>query len=58
MTYTEKFSEIEITEETFLGASPPTYPTYESFYDKETILLVNEIFKKDFEVYGYKKDIL
>jgi len=29
-------------------------PTYHSFYDKETKDLVREVFKKDFEVYGYK----
>lgn len=29
-------------------------PTYQSFYDKETKDLVEEVFKKDFEVYGYK----
>lgn len=30
-------------------------PTYQSFYDKEVKDLVKDIFKKDFEVYGYKK---
>lgn len=28
-------------------------PTFESFYDKETLELCKSIFKKDFEVYGY-----
>lgn len=28
-------------------------PTYESFYDEETKVLVRELFKKDFEKYGY-----
>jgi hypothetical protein len=31
-------------------------PTYESFYNKETIDLVREIYKKDFEAYGYNQD--
>ncbi|NPC91402.1 sulfotransferase family 2 domain-containing protein [Bacillus sp. WMMC1349] len=29
------------------------FPTYESFYNLETKELVQEIFKKDFEIYGY-----
>jgi hypothetical protein len=31
-------------------------PTYESFYNKETIDLVRAIYKKDFEAYGYNQD--
>jgi hypothetical protein len=30
-------------------------PTYESFYDEETKGLVRELFKKDFEKYGYSQ---
>ncbi|WP_216828232.1 sulfotransferase family 2 domain-containing protein [Alkalihalobacterium elongatum] len=33
-------------------------PTYDSFYDNETIDLVKEIFKKDFKVYKYNTDFL
>jgi hypothetical protein len=32
-----------------------TLPTYESFYDIETKDLVRELFKKDFEKYGYNQ---
>ncbi|MBX9957266.1 sulfotransferase family 2 domain-containing protein [Peribacillus simplex] len=32
------------------------FPTYESFYNKESKELVKEIFAKDFEIYGYDKD--
>jgi hypothetical protein len=32
-------------------------PTYESFYDEETKDLVRELFKKDFEKYGYNEPI-
>jgi Sulfotransferase family len=32
-----------------------TLPTYESFYDQETKDLVRELFKKDFEKYGYNQ---
>ena len=41
-----------ITEETF---SREYLPTYDSFYDQETIELVNELFAEDFAVYGYQK---
>lgn len=34
------------------------FPTFESFYNKETKELVKEIFKKDFEAYGYDKNKL
>lgn len=46
------YAEKIITEEIF---SKNFLPTYDSFYDRETTELVNEIFKKDFEVYGYEK---
>lgn len=44
------YSETAITEE---HISRRALPTYESFYDKEAIELVKEIFKKDIEMYGY-----
>lgn len=51
MTITGDYSETIITKEAILRKS---FPTYESFYDKETVDLIKTIFKKDFEVYGYK----
>ncbi|KLA27067.1 sulfotransferase family 2 domain-containing protein [Bacillus cereus] len=33
----------------------PSLPTYQSFYDEETLKLVSEIFNEDFKAYGYKK---
>ncbi|MBY6053358.1 sulfotransferase family protein [Cytobacillus firmus] len=47
-----KFGNIEFTDETFNETN--LFPTYESFYNLETTRLVNEIFHKDFEMYGYK----
>lgn len=43
----------ELTNESFIGIG--RFPTYESFYDKEAIRLVNDIFQKDFEIYGYER---
>ncbi|WP_191560576.1 sulfotransferase family 2 domain-containing protein [Metabacillus idriensis] len=54
MTVKGCYSNKEITNETFWKERSFEFPTYESFYDKETTNLVNEIFEKDFEVYGYK----
>ncbi|MCZ0874844.1 sulfotransferase family 2 domain-containing protein [Peribacillus sp. AS_1] len=47
------YSDMEITNETFIRERK--FPTYKSFYDVEATNLVNFIFHKDFEVYGYKK---
>lgn len=46
------FANIEITNETF--TEHKQIPTYDSFYNEETIKLVNHIYKKDFEVYNYE----
>lgn len=46
------FANLEITNETFFASKQ--LPTSESFYNDETIALVNSIFQKDFEVYGYQ----
>ncbi|WP_066335820.1 MULTISPECIES: sulfotransferase family 2 domain-containing protein [Metabacillus] len=43
------FAEVKLTLETAVGS----LPTYESFYDGETIDLVKELFKKDFISFGY-----
>ena len=53
MTLIGNFADTKITNETF--SKNGTYPTYDSFYDNETTNLVNAIFSKDFEVYGYQK---
>ncbi|MCG8485304.1 MAG: sulfotransferase family protein [Clostridia bacterium] len=44
------YSETVITNE---NISQRSLPTYESFYDKEAVELVKEVFKKDVELYGY-----
>ncbi len=43
-----------------LQMSPsPRFPTYESFYDEETMALVTEIYAQDFEnVSVHERDIL
>ncbi len=53
MILTGNYADMKITNETFSKSGK--YPTYDSFYDKETTNLVNTIFSKDFEVYGYQK---
>lgn len=52
MVLTGHFANIEIVNDTFLGDKK--VPTYESFYNEETIELVHQIYRKDFEVYGYE----
>lgn len=47
------FSNVEITKGVFI--SNRELPTYESFYDSESISMVNSIFHNDFIKYGYKK---
>ncbi|MEH7242417.1 RNA methyltransferase, partial [Bacillus sp. JJ269] len=42
------YADADITDPLF-----PRLPTYESFYDSETIQLVENIFNKDFTVYKY-----
>ncbi|MBM7586931.1 hypothetical protein JOC86_003483 [Bacillus pakistanensis] len=51
MTVKGDYAEKALTKDSFNGM----FPTYDSFYNKETIELVKEIFKKDFEMYRYKK---
>ncbi|WP_042357222.1 sulfotransferase family 2 domain-containing protein [Bacillus rubiinfantis] len=46
-----EYAELEITPNMFIGHKK--LPTSESFYNQETIELVNHIYKKDFEVYRY-----
>lgn len=50
MIHKGNFSDVRTTDPLF-----PNLPTYESFYDEDTKILVEEIFKKDFETYFYKK---
>lgn len=45
------FANLEILQDTFIDGN---VPTYESFYNEETIALVNSVYQKDFEMYGYK----
>lgn len=54
MTNKGAFADVKMTKDIF--NSP--MPTYESFYDNETRELVKELFKKDFEKYGYNKENL
>lgn len=42
------FADADITDPLF-----PRLPTYDSFYDHETIQLVQDIFNKDFSTYNY-----
>ncbi|WP_407676513.1 sulfotransferase family 2 domain-containing protein [Perspicuibacillus lycopersici] len=46
------FANMEVTYETF--KQYPQLPTYGSFYNPETIALVNSIYKRDFEMYNYQ----
>jgi len=48
----QNFAEIKMTQETLLGP----LPVFENFYDGETKDLVKELFKQDFEKYGYNKE--
>lgn len=52
MLHTGSYAEISLTDTAF-----PRFPTYESFYDKETMELVTEIYAQDFEMYPYAKGI-
>lgn len=45
------FANMEVIQDTF---SEVNIPTYESFYNDETIELVNHVYQKDFEMYGYE----
>ncbi|MGE1026701.1 sulfotransferase family 2 domain-containing protein, partial [Bacillus sp. GMs2/2] len=47
------YADADITDPLF-----PRLPTYGSFYDSETIQLVEDIFKKDFTVYKYSLTLL
>ncbi|KLA27069.1 sulfotransferase family 2 domain-containing protein [Bacillus cereus] len=48
MIYKGHYAEADITNLLF-----PRLPTYDSFYNKETIQLVEEVFEKDFLIYKY-----
>lgn len=48
MTHKGNFANVSFTDPSF-----PKFPTYDSFYDSETRQLVRELYKKDFETYGY-----
>ncbi|HWO96610.1 MAG TPA: sulfotransferase family 2 domain-containing protein [Bacillus sp. (in: firmicutes)] len=50
MTHKGNYAEVSITDPAF-----PVFPTYSSFYDEETKKLVDEIYQRDFEMYGYEK---
>lgn len=52
MIYTGSYAELSITDTSF-----PRFPTHESFYDKETMELVTEIYTQEFEMYPYTKGI-
>ncbi|KRF18676.1 sulfotransferase family 2 domain-containing protein [Paenibacillus sp. Soil787] len=52
MTHRGNFANVSFTDPAF-----PKLPTYSSFYDYEAIQLVRELYKKDFEKYGYSKNI-
>ncbi|MGG3573004.1 sulfotransferase family 2 domain-containing protein [Bacillus gobiensis] len=51
MVFEGDYSNVNILDPSF-----PLYPSYKSFYNLETKRLVEEIFKDDFEKYGYKMD--
>ena len=55
MTLKGEFAETKFKEQFKLGTFSNPLPTYESFYDDETMDLVKKIFQKDFEAYGYNK---
>ncbi|KAB2488080.1 sulfotransferase family 2 domain-containing protein [Priestia endophytica] len=50
MIHTGNYANVRTTDPSF-----PNFPTFESFYDEETKMLVEEVFKKDFETYLYNK---
>ncbi|WP_237980537.1 sulfotransferase family 2 domain-containing protein [Bacillus thuringiensis] len=51
MIHKGNYADSDITNPQF-----PSLPTYQSFYDDESLKLVSEIYNDDFEVYGYKKN--
>ena len=53
MTFKGNYADVDITD-----PSLPKLPAYKSFYDKETVDLVVEIFQDDFLMYQYSKDSL
>jgi hypothetical protein len=48
MIHVGSYADISFTDPAF-----PVYPTYDSFYDRETRRLVKQLYKKDFKRYGY-----
>lgn len=51
MTYSGYYAKTDI-----INPKIPKFPTYKSFYDKETKELVKSIFHQDFKVYNYSTD--
>ena len=51
----QTFAEVNMSLETLSGGP---LPQYKNFYDEETRDLVRELFKKDFEKYGYNQNDL
>ncbi|MBJ7946276.1 MULTISPECIES: sulfotransferase family 2 domain-containing protein [Bacillus cereus group] len=51
--YKGNYADGDITDPLF-----PRHPTYDSFYDEETIQLVKDIFKEDFTTYKYPSTLL
>lgn len=52
MIHKGNYAEMNIHDPSF-----PRFPTYESFYNKQTKRLVEEVYRKDFEMYGYKMNL-
>ncbi|MED0906758.1 sulfotransferase family 2 domain-containing protein [Bacillus nitratireducens] len=52
LLYEGDYADVDITDPTF-----PRFPTYQSFYDKETLELVYSIFYQDFKTYKYLSNL-
>lgn len=52
MKYEGQYAEMSINDPLF-----PVFPTYNSFFDDETKSLVEEIYHRDFVMYGYEKNL-
>lgn len=55
MTLQGNFADVRTTDPAF--PKFPIFPTFESFYNEETKILVEEIYKMDFEKYSYPKEL-
>ncbi|HHL0974610.1 TPA: sulfotransferase family 2 domain-containing protein [Bacillus cereus] len=53
LLYEGNYADVDITDPLF-----PLFPTYQSFYDKETLELIHSIFYQDFKTYKYPKLLL